>query len=312
MTTGEPVAIRHEPPQDTSRCGVVALIGAPNAGKSTLLNALVGGKVSIVTHKAQTTRTRVRGVAIDGTAQIVFTDTPGLLTNAKGGLEKAMVTDAWAVAEDADVILMLHDASRRSLDEQTLATVRELKALGKPCVLALNKIDRVRRDSLLALAQRFNDEGVFERIYMISAETGDGVADVRSDLSHRMPEAPWLYPEDQLSDLPMRLLAAEVTREKLFLNVHEEVPYSVTVDTDAWTAFDDGSVRIDQTIYVQREQQKRIIVGRGGATIRAIRTAAQRDLEAELEQRVHLVLFVKVQDWLRNWQRFVRMGGTET
>jgi GTP-binding protein Era len=165
---------------------------------------------------------------------------------------------------------------------------------------------------LLALAQRFNDEGVFDRIYMIAAETGDGVADVRSDLSHRMPEAPWLYPEDQLSDLPMRLLAAEVTREKLFLNVHEEVPYSVTVDTDAWTAFDDGSVRIDQTIYVQREQQKRIIVGRGGATIRAIRTAAQRDLEAELEQRVHLVLFVKVQDWLRNWQRFVPMGGTET
>jgi len=311
MTTGEPVAIRHEPPRGTGRCGVVALIGAPNAGKSTLLNALVGGKVSIVTHKAQTTRTRVRGVAVDGTAQIVFTDTPGLLTNAKGGLEKAMVTDAWAVAEDADVVLMLHDASRRGLDEQTLSTVRRLKALGKPCVLALNKIDRVRRDSLLALAQRFDAEEVFERIYMIAAETGDGVADVRSDLSHRMPEAPWLYPEDQLSDLPMRLLAAEVTREKLFLNVHEEVPYSVTVDTDVWTPFDDGSVRIDQTIYVQREQQKRIVVGRGGATIRAIRTAAQRDLEAELEQRVHLVLFVKVQDWLRDWQRFVQMGGTE-
>ena len=205
--SGDAVAVRREPPSDTDRCGVVALVGAPNAGKSTLLNALVGGKVSIVTHKAQTTRTRVRGVAVDGSAQLVFADTPGLLSGARPGLERAMLEDAWASAEDADAVLMIHDAAR-GVDADTGAAIRRLGELGKPCLLALNKIDRVRRDSLLALAAHLDAYAVFTRIYMIAAETGDGVADVRSDLAHAMPEGPWLYPEDQLSDLPLRLLAA--------------------------------------------------------------------------------------------------------
>ncbi|WP_206607740.1 GTPase Era [Ferruginivarius sediminum] len=292
-----------------SRCGVVALIGAPNAGKSTLLNHLVGAKVSIVTHKVQTTRARVRGVALDGPAQVIFVDTPGIFSQAKRRLERAMVHAAWTSAEDADVVVLLYDAARKKVDEDTLAIVEKLKRINRPCALALNKIDRIRRDKLLELAARFDAEGVFERIFMISAETGDGVADLKHWLAERMPEGPWLYPEDQLSDLTMRLLAAEVTREKLFLNLHEELPYSLTVETDDWQEFDDGSARIEQTIYVERDAQKRIVLGRQGQMIRKVREAAQRELSEEMERPVHLFLFVKVRErWTDDPERYRDWG----
>lgn len=293
----------------TARCGVAALIGAPNAGKSTLLNQLVGAKISIVTHKVQTTRARIRGVAIEDNAQIVFVDTPGIFSRAKRRLERAMVQAAWASAEDADVVVLLYDAARKSIDDDTKTIVKRLKLIGRPCVLALNKIDRIRRDKLLALAAHFDAEGMFERIFMISAATGDGVADLRRDLAKRMPEGPWLFPEDQLSDLPMRLITAEITREKLFIMLHEELPYALTIETEAWQAFDDGSVRIDQTIYIERQQQKKIVLGRKGETIRRVREAAQRELEAALERKVHLFLFVKVREnWTDDPERYRELG----
>ena len=291
-----------------TRCGVVALIGAPNAGKSTLLNNLVGAKVSIVTHKVQTTRARIRGIAIVGSTQIVFVDTPGIFA-ARRRLERAMVQAAWAGAADADVVVLLYDAARRAVDDDTRRIVQRLKEVRRPCVLALNKIDRIRREKLLELAAWFDREGDFERIFMISAETGDGVADLRDYLAGRMPEGPWLYPEDELSDLPMRLLAAEVTREKLFLNLHRELPYALTVETEGWEEFKDGSVRIDQVVYVQRESHKQIALGRGGRTIKAVRKAAQRELAAQLDRRVHLFLHVKVREhWLEEPERYAALG----
>ncbi len=291
------------------RCGVVALIGAPNAGKSTLLNRLVGAKLSIVTHKVQTTRARVRGVALEGDSQIILVDTPGIFSTPKRRLERSMVQAAWAGAEDCDLVVLLYDAARKSIDDETLKIIERLKDIGRPCVLLLNKIDRIRRDKLLELAARFDAEGLFEQIFMVSAETGDGVDHLKSFLAERMPEGPWLYPEDQLSDLPMRLLAAEVTREKLFLRLHEELPYALTVETENWEDFRDGSLRIEQTIYVERPQQRKIVLGRQGEAIRKVRELAQQELEAELERKVHLFLFVKVRErWTDDPERYLQWG----
>jgi GTP-binding protein Era len=291
------------------RCAVVALVGAPNAGKSTLLNRLVGAKLSIVTHKVQTTRTRVRGVAIEGNAQLIFVDTPGIFATPKRRLERAMVSTAWQGADDADVVVLLYDAARKGVDDDTLKIVERLDRLSTPMVLALNKIDRIKREKLLEIAARFDKTATLERIFMISAETGDGVDDLRGYLAERAPEGPWLFPEDQLSDLPMRLIAAETTREKLFLRLHEELPYSLTVETEDWQQFDDGSVRIEQAIFVEREAQKKIALGRQGAMIRKIREAAQADLEEQLGCPVHLFLFVKVrEDWTDDPERYSPWG----
>ncbi|MBK1698003.1 GTPase Era [Rhodovibrio salinarum] len=291
------------------RCGVVALVGAPNAGKSTLMNRMVGAKLSIVTHKVQTTRTRVRGVAVEGDSQVVFVDTPGVFTSPKRRLERAMVASAWQGADDADVVVLLYDVARKGIDEDTLRIVRRLNDLSTPMVLALNKIDRIKREKLLEIAARFNQEGTFQQTFMISAETGDGVDDLRSYLAGQVPEGPWLFPEDQLSDLPMRLIAAEITREKLFLRLHEELPYALTVETEDWQSFDDGSVRIEQAIYVEREAQKKIALGRQGSNIRKVREAAQADLAEQLGQPVHLFLFVKVREgWTDDPERYAPWG----
>ena len=304
-----PATALDQPTAYQGRCGVVALIGAPNAGKSTLLNRMVGAKLSIVTHKVQTTRTRVRGVAVEGDSQLVFVDTPGVFTAPKRRLERAMVATAWQGADDADVVVLLYDVARKHVDEETLRIVRRLNQLSTPIVLALNKIDRIKREKLLEIAARFDREGTFARIFMISAETGDGIEDLRGDLAERVPEGPWLFPEDQLSDLPMRLLAAETTREKLFLRLHEELPYALTVETEDWQPFDDGSVRIDQAIYVEREAQKKIVLGRQGSAIRKVREAAQADLEEQLGGPVHLFLFVKVrEDWTDDPERYAPWG----
>jgi GTP-binding protein Era len=289
------------------RCGFVALVGAPNAGKSTLLNALVGTKVSIVTHKVQTTRSRIRAIAVEGASQIVFVDTPGIFAPQRR-LERAMVAAAWTGAKDADEVVLLADASRRAIDPDTRLIVDGLKARGRRAILALNKIDLVARPALLETAARFEAEAVFSEVFMVSATSGDGVADLRRHLAAVMPEGPWLYPEDQLSDLPERLLAAEVTREKLFLNLHQELPYALTVETEDWHDFDDGSARIRQVITVGRESHKGICLGKGGRTIKLVREAAQRELEEFLGRKVHLFLFVKVREnWLEDPARYRAM-----
>ncbi|AWK89031.1 GTPase Era [Azospirillum thermophilum] len=290
------------------RCGYVALVGAPNAGKSTLLNAMIGSKVSIVSPKVQTTRTRVLGITIAGDSQLIFVDTPGIF-RPKRRLDRAMVAAAWQGAEDADVICVLYDVSRRSIDEDTRGIVARLKELKRPAILILNKIDLVKREVLLGIADSFQQEGVFTDIFMVSASTGDGIAHLRKWLADRMPEGPWLFPEDQISDMPMRLLAAEVTREKLFLQLHQELPYSATVETEAWEEFEDGSVKISQVIFVQRESQKAIVLGKGGQRIKALGKAARTELEDMLERRVHLILFVKVrEDWVDDPERYEAWG----
>jgi len=295
-------------PPDASRCGFVALVGAPNAGKSTLLNRLVGAKVSIVTQKVQTTRSRVRGIAMAGASQIVFVDTPGIFT-PKRRLERAMVAAAWAAVEDADEVILIYDAGRPRRDPDTQLIVEGLRQRGRRAILALNKIDLVPRPRLLELAAAFEAEGIFSGIFMISASTGDGVDDLLGTLAAAMPPGPWHYPEDQLSDLPQRMLAAEVTREKLFLQLHQELPYALTVDTDAWEEFADGSVKITQTITVARESHKGICLGKGGRTIKAVRNAAQADLQAMLERRVHLFLYVKVREnWAEDPARYRAWG----
>lgn len=292
----------------STRCGVAALLGAPNCGKSTLLNRLVGAKVAIVTPKVQTTRVRIRGIAIDGPAQIVLVDTPGIFS-PKRRLERAMVAAAWASVRDADVVVLLFDATRNEIDHDTRRIIDHLKSHEWQATLALNKIDLIRRDRLLRLAATFAEEGIFTATFMVSGLTGDGVGDLRRHLAARMPAGPWLYPEDQLSDMPQRLHAAEITREKLFLALHQELPYALTVETDSWTAFQDGSVRIDQTIYVQRESQRAICLGKGGRTIKLVRTAAQRELEAALGCPVHLFLQVKVSEsWIENPERYRDWG----
>ncbi len=292
-----------------TRCGYVALIGAPNSGKSTLLNALVGAKVSIVSPKVQTTRRRVLGIAIHEGAQIIFVDTPGIFSPRPGRrLERAMVSAAWAGAEDADLVVLLVDVTR-SDDADTAAIVDRLEAAGRKAVLALNKIDLVKPPVLLGIADRFAKRGTFDPIFMISGLTGDGVEDLKRHLARALPEGPWLYPEDQLSDLPERLMAAEVTREQIFLQLRDELPYASTVETDKWEERKDGSVRIEQTIFVQRPSQKAIVLGEGGQRIKQIGERARAELETLLGRRVHLFLHVRVEkDWTEDRERYEAIG----
>ncbi|MEQ9813893.1 MAG: GTPase Era [Azospirillaceae bacterium] len=291
-----------------TRAGFVALVGAPNAGKSTLLNQLVGTKVAIVTPKVQTTRTRVLGIVIEGATQIVFVDTPGIF-QPKRRLERAMVQAAWLGADDADLVCVLVDASRRSVAGETGMIVERLRADDRKAVLILNKIDAVDRPRLLKLAEGLHESGVFGDVFMVSALTGDGVGDLRRFLASALPESPWLFPEDQISDMPMRLMAAEITREKLFLHLHEELPYSIAVETEAWEEQENGSVRIAQVIYVERESQKGMVLGAGGRMIKRIGSEARRELMDILETTVHLSLFVKVRErWTDDPDRYRDWG----
>jgi GTP-binding protein Era len=290
-----------------TRCGFVALIGAPNAGKSTLLNALVGSKVSIVSRKVQTTRVLVRGIAMEGKAQIVFVDTPGIFAPRRR-LDQAMVTSAWGGAGDADVVALLVDA-RKGIDDEVEAILAGLAKLKAPAVLILNKIDTVERSTLLKLTADLNARFAFRETFMASALTGDGVPHLKKQLAALMPEGPWLYPEDQVSDAPLRQLAAEITREKLFERLHDELPYESTVETDSWKELPDGSARIEQTVYVAREGQKKIVIGEGGRTIKAIGQAARGEIAEAAEQKVHLFLFVKVRaNWADDPERYREMG----
>lgn len=292
----------------TTRAGFVALIGEPNAGKSTLLNRMVGAKVSIVTHKVQTTRARIRGIAMAGQAQIVFVDTPGLF-RPRRRLDRAMVAAAWGGAADADITVLLIEA-HRGLTEGVQSILDALKdRTGQRVALAINKIDRVKAADLLALSQKLNEAFPFERTFMISAEKGYGCEDLKTWLAGELPEGPWLYPEDQIADLPLRMIAAEVTREKLTLRLHEELPYQLTVETERWEERQDGSARIDQIIYVARDGHKGIILGKGGETLKAIGSQARADLMEFLERPVHLFLQVKVRpNWLEEKERFTEMG----
>jgi GTPase len=295
-----------QPAEDT-RCGFVALIGAPNAGKSTLLNTLVGSKVTIVSHKVQTTRALVRGIALEGNAQLIFVDTPGIFAPRRR-LDRAMVTSAWSGAHDADVIAVLIDA-RRGLDEEADGILSGLAEVRQPKILLLNKIDVVDREKLLALAQTANDRVGFAATFMISALTGDGVNDAKRWLAEKMPVGPWLYPADQMSDAPLRQLAAEITREKLFHRLHQELPYQSTVETESWKELRDGSIRIEQIIYVERESQRKIVLGKGGATIKAIGAEARKEITEIAEKPVHLFLFVKVREgWGDDPERYRGMG----
>jgi len=290
-----------------TRAGFVALIGAPNAGKSTLLNQLVGSKVSIVSRKVQTTRALVRGIAMAGQAQIIFVDTPGIF-KPRRRLDRAMVTSAWGGAADADVVCLLIDA-RRGIDEEAEAILGRLSEVGQPKILILNKIDLVARDTLLALAAAANEKAGFDHTFMISALRGDGVADLNTTLAGLMPEGPWLYPEDQVSEAPLRVLAAEITREKIYDRLHQELPYDAHVVTESWENRKDGSVRIEQTIFVARESQRKIVLGKGGQTIRAIGQAARVEIAEAAECPVHLFLFVKVREnWADDPERYREMG----
>ena len=290
-----------------TRCGFIALIGAPNAGKSTLINALVGSKVAIVTPKVQTTRTLLRGIAMEGSAQLVFLDTPGIFA-PKRRLDRAMVTTAWSGAHDADIVAVLIDA-KSGLNDDAEALLKKLGEVRQPKLLILNKVDLVEKEKLLALTQGANTAAKFEATFMISATKGDGVADVRQWLAEHVPAGPWHYPEDEVSDAPVRQLASEITREKLYLKLHQELPYQSTVETETWTERKDGSVRIEQTIYVERDSQKKIVLGKGGQSIKAIGEAARRELAEILEKKVHLFLFVKVREgWGDDPERYRQMG----
>lgn len=289
------------------RCGFVALIGAPNAGKSTLLNALVGSKISIVSHKVQTTRMLVRGIAIEGNAQLIFVDTPGIF-KPKRRLDRAMVDSAWSGAKDADLTGLLVD-SRKGLDEEVEAILSRIGDIGGEKFLLLNKIDVVEKESLLGLAEELNARATFAATFMISALTGSGIADVKNWLAQRVPPGPWLYPEDQISDAPLRHLAAEITREKLYHRLHQELPYQSTVETTDWKQLKDGSVRIEQTIFVERESQRKIVLGKGGQTIKAIGADARKEIAEVAEAPVHLFLFVKVREgWGDDPARYREMG----
>ncbi|HKS61360.1 MAG TPA: GTPase Era, partial [Xanthobacteraceae bacterium] len=285
---------RPPPQDDATRCGFVALIGAPNAGKSTLINALVGAKVSIVSRKVQTTRALVRGIAIVGQAQLVLMDTPGIFA-PKRRLDRAMVTTAWGGASDADIVALLIDA-RKGLDDEAASILGKLSDVRQPKVLVLNKIDVADKPALLALAQQIGAQGKFDATFMLSALTGDGVEDLKTWLAAHSPVGPWHYPEDQVSDAPMRALAAEITREKLFNRLHQELPYQATVETESWKELRGGDVRIEQTIYVERESQRKIVLGKAGATIKAIGAEARKEIAEMAEQKVHLFLFVKVRE----------------
>ena len=294
----------------TTRAGFVALIGEPNAGKSTLLNRMVGAKLSIVTHKVQTTRARIRGIAMEGEAQIVFVDTPGLF-RPRRRLDRAMVKAAWGGAADADIVVLLIEA-HRGLTEGVQAILDRVAAelpKGKPVALAINKIDRVKAETLLKLTEEMNAAYPFAKTFMISAERGHGVGDLKAWLGAELPEGTWFYPEDQIADLPLRMIAAEVTREKLTLRLHEELPYQLTVETERWEEKKDGSARIDQIVYVARAGHKGIVLGHKGETIKAVGQAARAELMAFLDRPVHLFLQVKVREnWQEERERYSEMG----
>ena len=292
---------------EVRRCGFVALIGAPNVGKSTLVNALVGTKVTIVSHKVQTTRTTIRGIAAEGATQLVLIDTPGIFA-PKRRLDRAMVETAWAGAHDADIVGVLVDA-KRGIDTETSTLLDRLTAVATPKLLLLNKIDLIEKPMLIDLATKANARVAFAATFMFSALTGDGMGDLRHWLAANVPAGPWHFPEDQITDAPLRHLAAEITREKLYLRLHQELPYQSTVETEQWRERKDGSVRIEQTIYVERESQRKIVLGKGGATIKAIGADARREIAAIVEQPVHLFLFVKVRErWGDDPERYAQMG----
>jgi GTP-binding protein Era len=296
-----------------SRCGFVAVIGAPNAGKSTLINTLVGSKISIVTPKVQTTRMRVRGVAMLENAQVVFVDTPGIF-RPRRLLDRAMVRAAWAGAGEADAVFFLVDAPAAAREQASIADARsitdDLRRSGcKSVALVLNKIDAIAHERLLPLVEQLNDAAVFERVFMISARDGDGLAELKAWCMEHVPAGPWLYPADQAADIPSRLLASEITREKLFMRLHDELPYETTIETESWNERKDGSVRIEQTIYVERESQKPIVLGERGRMIKSIGAAARAELERLFEKHVHLFLYVKVRErWAEERERLAAIG----
>ena len=293
---------------EVTKAGFVAVIGAPNAGKSTLVNHLVGFKVSIVTHKVQTTRTRIRGVCMHGASQIIFVDTPGIF-EPKRKLDRAMVDAARLGADDADLIVFLYDVTRREVDSDTSRILSGLKNNNKEAILVLNKIDLVKPELLLPITKRFQKENIFSDTFMISAENGSGCETLLGYLSVRMPDSPWLYPEDEVSDLPQRLLAAEITREQVLLKLHQELPYGATVETEEWTERDDGAIVINQIIYVQRPGHKKIALGRHGSMIKAIGKASRHELQVLLNRTVHLFLFVKVREnWMEDPDRYALWG----
>jgi GTPase len=290
-----------------TRCGFVALIGAPNVGKSTLVNALVGSKVTIVSRKVQTTRALIRGIVIEGNAQIILVDTPGIFA-PKRRLDRAMVSTAWSGAHDADLVCVLLDA-KAGIDAEAEAIFARLDSVAHPKILVLNKIDLLPREKLLALAKAANERLRFENTFMISALSGDGVDDLRKALASAVPAGPFLYPEDQMSDAPMRHLAAEITREKIYQKLHQELPYQSTVETDSWTERNDNSIRIEQTIFVERESQRKIVLGKGGATIKSIGAEARKEIAEIMGVPVHLFLFVKVREnWGDDPDRYREMG----
>ena len=296
-----------QPAAPPTRAGFVALIGATNAGKSTLINRLVGSKVAIVSHKVQTTRSTIRGIVMAAQTQIVFVDTPGIF-QPKRRLDRAMVDTAWGGARDSDIVALLVDAAA-GIDEGVRNTIRRLADIRLPKVLVLNKIDAIARDRLLGLAAEANALGTFDATFMLSALNGDGVDDFVTYLETRLPEGPWLYPEDEISDVPLRQLAAEITREKVFERLHQELPYQTTVETDEWREQKDGSARVQQTIFVERDSQKKIVIGAGGATIKAISMASRKEIAALAEVPVHLFLFVKVREnWADDPERYRVMG----
>lgn len=283
--------------EQQTRCGMVGIIGAPNAGKSTLVNRLVGSKVTIVSPKVQTTRTRVMGILTEGATQIILMDTPGIFA-PKRRLDRAMVSAAWQGARDGDAVLLLIDVGKGRINDESRAIIDKLNETKRTVALVLNKIDMIEKEKLLALTAQLNEMGSFSDIYMISALKGDGVERLRADLAARMPQGPWMFGEDQITDMPMRMLAAEVTREQLFLQLGDELPYDSTVESEKWEEFDDGSAKISQTIYVRRDTQKAIVLGKGGTRIKSIGARARAELENITGRRIHLSLFVKVRD---NW-----------
>jgi GTPase len=290
-----------------TRAGFAALIGAPNAGKSTLMNALVGAKISIVSRKVQTTRAQMRGIAMAGRSQIIFVDTPGIFA-PKRRLDRAMVDNAWSGASDADLVALLVDVRKWDSDE-TDAILERLKGVRQPKALILNKVDTIEKPRLVEIAAGLNAKLAFDATFMVAALTGYGCKDLVDWLAARMPESPWLYPEDQISDAPLRFLAAEITREKMFERLHDELPYRSTVETEAWETLKDGSVKITQAIYVEREGQRKIVLGEGGSTIKSIGTAARKEITLAAEVKVHLFLFVKVREkWADDPERYREMG----
>ena len=296
-------------PETNTRCGFIAVIGAPNAGKSTLVNQLVRAKVSIVSPKVQTTRTRVTGILAEGRDQAIFVDTPGIFRGAKRRLEKAMVDAAWRQAAETDRLMLVIDVTKKGLSDDDRAVIEQLEQQGARPVLALNKVDGARHETMLAIAAAVNERLDVQETFMVSALSGDGVDDLRQAVLDRLPEGPWLYPEDQISDLPSRMLAAEATREKLFLQLHQELPYNLTVETEAFEVQAKGDLKINQVIYVTRDSHKAMVLGKGGARIRQVGSESRRDLEVLFDRKVHLFLFVKVREnWLNDPERFREMG----